>query len=60
MKKLYLVSREVYAESVDKAIKSRGKVYKVEIAADENQPEKDDGKKVGFQNYQLKNKNGPR
>ena len=46
-KKLYYVSREVYATSVEKAARQKGKVYSVVLAADNLQPEFKD-KKLGF------------
>jgi hypothetical protein len=46
MKKLYLVKREVYAESLEKACRGRGVIYEVcEGAAGTEKPEK---KRLGF------------
>ena len=37
-KKLYLVKREVYATSIEQALKQKGKVYEVSLAEDKFQP----------------------
>lgn len=47
MKKLYLVKREVLATSVENALKGRGVVYEVQLAADNQQPDKK-APKIGF------------
>lgn len=46
MKKLWLVKREVLAESALAAMKEKGRVYSVEEAAKEYQPE--EVKQLGF------------
>lgn len=50
MKKLWLVSREVMADSVEQALVSRGKVYSIQLAVDARQPENKDAlkRKPGF------------
>lgn len=45
-KKLYLVKREVYAISIEKAYRAKGTVYEIQLAADNLQP--DDKKPAGF------------
>ena len=46
MKKLFIVRKEVYATSIEKAIYAKGKTVYVELAKDEFQPEIK--KKLGF------------
>lgn len=46
MKKLYLVKREVWATSIEKAATAKGTVYEISVAEDRFQNEKQ--KKVGF------------
>lgn len=46
-KRLWLVSREVLATTAEKAAQCQGSVYRIELAADANQPESK-GKKTGF------------
>ena len=46
MKKLYLVKREVYANSIGEALHKDGEIYSIELALD--QPDKE--LKAGFTN----------
>lgn len=41
---MYLVSREVLATSIERAIHTKGKVYEIRMAKDEFQPQPKKGK----------------
>lgn len=47
-KKLYIVKREVRANSIQEAIKNKGEIYEVTLAEDKYQPEKFVSDKLGF------------
>lgn len=40
MKRLFLVKREVYADSIEKALSTKGKIYEILLADERFQPEK--------------------
>ena len=55
MKKLYIVSREVWAENIEKAIRTRGAIFKVSEAEEQGvEPKKKN--KTGFKSLSSKKK----
>ncbi len=48
MKKLYIVKREVRANSIPEALKGKGKVYEVSLAGDKYQPTEEKSDNTGF------------
>ena len=57
MKKMYLVKKEVWAESIEKAVRGKGRIYCVEMADNSYQPEDRKNNLVGFKINKKQNGN---